>query len=48
MVLHSRTVAAIARKRPGTFEELALIQGMGEVKLAKYAEAILEIVSRYA
>lgn len=48
MVLHSRTVAAIARKRPGSLEELELIQGMGEIKLAKYAEAILDIVARYA
>ena len=44
MVLHGRTLAAIAKKRPTTEAELALIPGMGEIKRAKYAEAILDIV----
>ena len=47
MVLHNQTIAAIARKRPTTYEELALIPGMGEVKIAKYGEAILGLVSAY-
>ena len=47
MVLHNQTIAAIARKRPTTYEELALIPGMGEVKMAKYGEAILNLVSAY-
>ena len=47
MVLHNQTIAAIARKRPTTFQELALIPGMGEVKIAKYGNAILELVSAY-
>ena len=47
MVLHNQTIAAIARKRPTTYEELALIPGMGEVKIAKYGEAILKLVSAY-
>lgn len=47
MILHSRTLAAIARKRPTTFDELALIPGMGEVKLAKYGEALLGLVQAY-
>ena len=47
MVLHNQTIAAIARKRPTTYEELALISGMGEVKIAKYGEAILKLVSAY-
>lgn len=46
-VLQSKTVAEIARKRPTSFDELALIPGLGETRLAKYGEAILEIVAQY-
>lgn len=46
-VLPNKTIADIARKRPTTFDELSLIPGLGETRLAKYGEAILAVVSRY-
>lgn len=46
-VLQSATIAEIAKKRPTTFAELELIRGMGEIRLAKYGEALLELVKSY-
>lgn len=46
-VLQSKTIAHIARRRPATFDELALIPGLGETRCAKYGEAILAIVAAY-
>ncbi|MFS6554456.1 HRDC domain-containing protein, partial [Parabacteroides distasonis] len=46
-VIPNKTIADIARKRPTTFDELALIPGLGETRRAKYGEALLAIVARY-
>ena len=48
MILHNRTIAAIARKRPATLDELALIPGIGERTLAKYGEEILRLARPFA
>ncbi len=46
-ILQSKSIGEIARKRPATFEELRLISGLGERRIAKYGEAILAIVAEY-
>lgn len=46
-VLQNKVIAEIAKKRPTTPAALELIDGMGEIRIAKYGEAILKIVSAY-
>lgn len=46
-ILNSKTIGEIAKRRPTTEEELRLINGIGEIKLAKYGEAILSIIENY-
>ncbi|MFI5668227.1 DNA helicase RecQ [Streptomyces sp. NPDC051704] len=41
VVFHDATLREIATRLPGTAEELGTISGVGEAKLAKYAEGIL-------
>jgi ATP-dependent DNA helicase RecQ len=41
-VFHDRTLAALARRRPATLDELAAVPGVGPSKLAKYGEAFLD------
>ena len=41
-VFHDRTLAALARQRPATLDELAQVPGVGPSKLAKYGAAFLE------
>jgi ATP-dependent DNA helicase RecQ len=45
-VLPNATLLAVAKERPQTRRELALIPGMGPVRLKRHSEAILRIVSR--
>jgi DNA helicase II / ATP-dependent DNA helicase PcrA len=44
VVLHDRTVSAIAAERPTTLRELAQIDGIGPTKLELYGEDILAVV----
>jgi ATP-dependent DNA helicase RecQ len=41
-VFHDRTLAALARQRPGTLDEMAEVPGVGPSKLAKYGAAFLD------
>ncbi len=40
-VFHDRTLAALARQRPETLDQLATVPGVGPNKLAKYGAAFL-------
>jgi ATP-dependent DNA helicase RecQ len=44
VILHDRTLAEIARVRPRDTLALASIAGIGRAKLARYGEALLEVV----
>ena len=43
-VLTNEQLAAIATKRPENAAQLREVEGIGEVKVGKYAEAVLEVV----
>jgi len=43
VVLHDRTMQAIAAARPATPNELLALDGMGPAKLDKFGEAILAL-----
>ena len=43
VVLHDRTVNALAKARPGNPKQLLAIDGMGPAKVEKFGEAILEL-----
>jgi ATP-dependent DNA helicase RecQ len=45
VIFHDATLAEIAAARPGTLAELALVNGVGETKLARYGEQILSILA---
>ena len=46
-ILKSQTIALIARRRPTSLDELALIPGLGPVKIAHYGNAIVDLVCEY-
>jgi ATP-dependent DNA helicase RecQ len=43
VVFHDATLTAIASARPGSMAELLRVSGVGESKLRKYGDEILEI-----
>jgi ATP-dependent DNA helicase RecQ len=45
VILHDSTLADIARHRPSTLHELAMIQGIGRTKLERYGPALIEVVA---
>lgn len=45
MVFPDRTLIDIAAHRPGTLDELRLIHGVGERKLARYGDAFLQALA---
>ncbi|WP_281286621.1 DNA helicase RecQ [Herbidospora galbida] len=45
VVFHDATLKEIATRLPATLAELATISGIGENKLAKYGESVLEVVT---
>ncbi|MET9883054.1 DNA helicase RecQ [Streptomyces sp. NPDC006430] len=45
VVFHDATLREIATRMPGTVEELGTIGGVGEAKLAKYADGILDTLA---
>jgi ATP-dependent DNA helicase RecQ len=47
-VFHDATLRQIAASRPATLAELSEINGVGEAKLAKYGEAVLELLAAAA
>jgi ATP-dependent DNA helicase RecQ len=44
VIFHDRTLADIARDRPATPAALAVIPGLGQAKLDRYGEAVLQVV----
>lgn len=46
VIFHDRTLAEIAIKRPATRDDLGLITGLGVAKIARYGNALLEVVAR--
>ncbi|MFN0091137.1 MAG: HRDC domain-containing protein, partial [Acidimicrobiales bacterium] len=45
VVLHNRTIEAIARAAPADLAALARIEGIGPAKLELYGEEILEVLA---
>jgi DNA helicase-2/ATP-dependent DNA helicase PcrA len=45
VVFSNRTLEAIASHRPGSLEELAQVPGVGEKKLDRYGEEVLEVIA---
>jgi superfamily II DNA helicase RecQ len=43
VVLHDRSLLAVARMRPATAHELLTINGMGPAKVEKFGEALLKL-----
>jgi superfamily II DNA helicase RecQ len=43
-VFHDSTLEEIARRRPGSTEELRAVSGVGAVKLERYGVAVLGVV----
>jgi ATP-dependent DNA helicase RecQ len=48
VIFADRTLADLARERPTTLEALTRIGGVGEVKLARYGAAVLEVLGSAA
>ena len=44
VVLHDRTLAALASLRPGSDEDLLAVPGLGPVKAARFGESLLAVV----
>lgn len=45
VVFHDKTLREIAAVRPSSLEELSTVSGVGESKLAKYGEQILDVLA---
>jgi ATP-dependent DNA helicase RecQ len=45
VIFHDATLRAIAAQAPGTLAELATISGVGEAKLAKYGQQVLDTLA---
>jgi ATP-dependent DNA helicase RecQ len=43
-VFHDATLEEIARRRPGSTEELRTVSGVGAIKLERYGSAVLDVV----
>jgi len=48
VIFHDRTLTEIACARPGSRAALGRLNGVGEGKLARYGEAVLEVVAAFA
>jgi ATP-dependent DNA helicase RecQ len=48
VIFADRTLAEIARERPGSRAALAEVNGVGEAKLAHYGAEVLNIVQQHA
>jgi ATP-dependent DNA helicase RecQ len=47
VIFHDRTLAEIAAAKPASRAALERLNGVGEGKLARYGEAVLEVVRGY-
>jgi ATP-dependent DNA helicase RecQ len=45
VIFHDATLRAIAARAPRTLDELAQISGVGEAKLAKYGQQVLDTLA---
>jgi ATP-dependent DNA helicase RecQ len=45
VIFHDATLRQIATERPSTLTELGAVSGVGENKLAKYGQQILELLA---
>jgi ATP-dependent DNA helicase RecQ len=45
VVFHDATLRQIAAVRPATLAELSQVNGVGEAKLAKYGDQVLEVLA---
>jgi ATP-dependent DNA helicase RecQ len=48
VIFHDRTLAEIAVARPSRLSDLAAISGVGEGKLARYGEAVMDVLRQQA
>ena len=48
VIFHDRTLTEIASVRPGSSAALGAVSGVGEGKLARYGEAVLEVVAGFS
>ena len=48
VVFHDKTLLEIVEQQPADMEALSLIQGVGQAKLEKYGERVLEIIRQGA
>ncbi|MBS0331150.1 MAG: HRDC domain-containing protein, partial [Proteobacteria bacterium] len=48
VIFHDRTLAEIAAAKPGRRAALGEVSGVGEGKLARYGEAVLEVVAAFS
>ena len=46
VIFHDATLRQIAASPPSSLDELALISGVGETKLARYGQQILEVLAK--
>ena len=44
VIFHDRTLAAMAARRPKTTDEFAAISGVGQAKLAEFADAFTALI----
>jgi ATP-dependent DNA helicase RecQ len=44
IILHDRTLRAIAARRPRSIDDLGSVPGIGPGKLAEYGEALIHVV----
>ena len=47
VVFHDSTLREIAAARPASLDELASVEGVGEVKLSRYGDAMLDAVRSF-
>jgi ATP-dependent DNA helicase RecQ len=45
VIFHDATLRQIAAQAPGTLTDLSAISGVGEAKLAKYGQQILDVLA---
>ena len=45
VIFHDATLRAIAARAPQTLDELATISGVGEAKLARYGQQVLDTLA---
>ncbi len=48
VVFHDATLRAMAELAPGDLETLATVSGVGETKLARYGEQVLEVLAEFS